>query len=71
MIEREEHLAWCQRRALKYIDANDLPNAYASMCSDMGKHPETGITATVGQLGIMHVMNKNADGLRHWIEGFR
>ena len=38
---RAEHLAWCKRRAMEYVDAGDLSNAVASMGSDLSKHPET------------------------------
>jgi hypothetical protein len=36
-----EHLAWCRSRALAYVDAGDLPSTWASLCSDLGKHPQT------------------------------
>jgi hypothetical protein len=38
---RKEHLEWCERRALEYVEMGDLKNAYASMASDLRKHPET------------------------------
>ena len=34
---RAEHLAWCKKRALEYVDAGDLLQAYTSMASDLGK----------------------------------
>lgn len=40
-MTRFEHLEWCKKRALEYIDSGDIKNAYASMASDMMKHPET------------------------------
>jgi hypothetical protein len=34
-LTRDEHLAWCKRRALGYVDAGDLTHAVASMASDL------------------------------------
>jgi hypothetical protein len=39
MMDRDEHLAWCKKRALEYWRAGDLANAVASMGSDLDKHP--------------------------------
>jgi hypothetical protein len=44
---RDEHLAWCKQRALVYVDAGDLSQAFTSMGSDLDKHP-----ATTGHSGI-------------------
>ena len=41
MRTAEEHLAWCKKRALEYLDAGELANAFTSMLSDMDKHPDT------------------------------
>src|SRR6476660_9902729 len=40
-LTRDEHLAWCKRRALEYVDAGDLTRAVASMTSDLKTHPDT------------------------------
>ncbi len=40
-MTRDEHLAWCKKRALEYCDQGDVTNAFASFASDMNKHPET------------------------------
>jgi hypothetical protein len=69
-MTRHEHLAWCKRRALEYLDAGDLANAVASMGSDMGKHPETGMSDTLMSLGMMLIIRNDAPGVRRWIEGF-
>lgn len=69
-MTREEHLKWAKERALKYLDAGDLPNAFSSMGSDMGKHPELGMNAFLGTLGLLHVQAGDARELRRWIEGF-
>ena len=40
-MDRSEHLEWCKKRALEFIKAGDLQQAYASMASDMRKNSET------------------------------
>lgn len=70
---RAEHLAWCRRRALAFLDAGDLTNAVASMQSDLSKHPLTqghiGIAA--GTFLLIQIMPDTAAYVRQWIEGFR
>jgi hypothetical protein len=70
-MDRSEHLALCKKRALEYLDQGDLMNAVTSMGSDMSKHPETGISPVLWQLGTLHLINHDALGVRRWIEGFR
>jgi hypothetical protein len=70
MMERAEHLAWCKQRALEYLDAGDVENAVASMGSDMGKHPETGINPTLMALGMRYLIDRDAGAIRRWITGF-
>ena len=40
-MNRQEHLEWCKKRALDYVDMGDISQAFASMLSDLRKHPET------------------------------
>ena len=40
-MTRAEHLEWCKQRAFEYCEAGDTLGAFASMASDLGKHPET------------------------------
>lgn len=71
-LTRAEHLAWCKRRALDYVDAGDLTNAFASIASDMKKHPETENHAGL-QIGAMLLMGghlSTAAEMRKFIEGF-
>lgn len=71
-ITRAEHLAWCKQRALAYCDMGDLPQAYASMTSDLGNHPET-IGHSAIPLGMMMLVNghlSTAAKMREFIEGF-
>lgn len=72
----EEHLEWCKKRALEYLDAGELADAFTSMLSDMDKHPETKLrdtpTGTVlVQLGMLYVEQGDPCELRRWIVGFR
>lgn len=71
-MNREEHLAWCKKRALEYVAVGDLSQAYASMASDLGKHPETEGHAAI-QLGMMLMMGgqlNTPEEMRKFIEGF-
>jgi hypothetical protein len=47
-LTRDEHLAWCKRRALECIDAGDLTHAVAGMASDLKAHPDTDNLALAG-----------------------
>jgi hypothetical protein len=70
-MARDEHLAWCKKRALEYVDRGELVDAVASMGSDLRKHPELGANDFLLMLGMKHVMDHDADAVRRWIEGFR
>lgn len=69
---RDEHLAWCKARALAYVDAGDLPQAFASLGSDLSKHPETahhsGITLGTMLLCGGHLTTERQ--MRDFINGF-
>lgn len=72
MTKREDHLQWCKERAIKYVDNNDLKNAFASFQSDMGKHEETAHHMAL-QMGTMLLLSGNLDNdhqMREWINGF-
>lgn len=69
---RADHLAWCKKRALEYIDSGDTQGAFASMASDLNKHP--GTQGHIGiQLGMMQMMGGMLSGredMRRFIDGF-
>lgn len=71
-MDRQEHLKWCKKRALEYCDTGDTKNAFASMVSDLGKHPETadhsGIELGVRLLVAGHL--STITKMREFIEGF-
>lgn len=69
---RSEHLAWCKKRALEYCEAGDVSQAFASMGSDLGKHPETANHGAI-ELGMMMLMSNMLSTpaqMRKFIEGF-
>ena len=71
-MDRHEHIEWCKKRALEYVDRGDLTNAYASMGSDLTKHSETEkhIGIELG-MGLMVTGQLNtADKMRKFINGF-
>ena len=70
-MNRPTHLAWCKTRALEYVDAGDLSSAFASLISDLGKHPETRGHGA-GELGTMLLMAGQlgtVSQMREFIEG--
>lgn len=70
-MTRQEHLDWCKQRALAYLPG-DLENAFASMLSDLGKHPETKDHFGI-RLGMDLMLTGNLgseDQMRRFIEGF-
>jgi hypothetical protein len=72
MTTRAEHLAQAKRRALKYVDAGDLPSALASIGSDLDKHPETRDHPGT-KLGLILMINgslSTRDDMRRFIEGY-
>jgi hypothetical protein len=70
--ERQRHLAWCKKRALEYLDRDDLPSAVASMLSDLRKHPDTAGSASggLGIIGMMEAASGSEQAVERWIEGF-
>lgn len=70
-MTREQHMAWCKRRAHEYLDKGDVQNAVASMMSDLQKHPETEVRSpALNMLGIMAAQNNNVEEARRYIDGF-
>ena len=69
---RAEHLAWCKQRALEYVDAGNINQAFASMGSDLNKHPETANHSgiTLGAMMLMGGQLDTAEKMRRFIEGF-
>ena len=71
-MTRQQHLEWCKKRAHEYLANGDIQNAYASMASDLNKHPETEGHPAV-QLGMMLMMSGKLSSpteMGKFIDGF-
>lgn len=71
-MTRAEHLRWAKNRALEYCATGDLQGAFASIASDLGKHPETAGHAalTLGMMLLMGGQLNSERAMRDFIEGF-
>jgi hypothetical protein len=72
MNDRSEHLDWCKKRALGYVDRGQFADALASMGSDLDKHPDTANHKGI-QIGLLLLLNgslNNEHDMRRFIEGF-
>lgn len=72
MMNRSEHVEWCKKRALQYVDAGDVNGAFLSMTSDLRKHEETREHIGI-DLGMIQMLSGNLSSpekMRHFIEGF-
>ena len=68
---REEHMAFCKKRALQYLDKGDVSQAIASMLSDLSSHEDTkGVGELMSGIGLMTAMNNNQDEAFKFIDGF-
>jgi len=69
---RKEHLEWCKQRAMEYVFAGKYGEAFNSMTSDLGKHPETAnhIGAQLGLIEMMHGRLSGPVEMTAWIKGF-
>ncbi len=71
-MNRQEHLEWCKKRALEYVNKGDLSQGYASMVSDLRKHPETENHPAI-EVGMMMMFAHRfatAEEMRKFINGF-
>ena len=71
-MSREEHMQWSKQRALEYVEQGDIQGAYASIASDLQKHPDTQghIGIEMGMLQLMGGILRTPEQMRHFIEGF-
>lgn len=72
MTTRKDHMDWCKKRAIEYIDSGDSQQAYTSMISDLGKHPETEGHSGM-QLGMMMLISGllgTPSEMREFVNGF-
>jgi hypothetical protein len=63
-----------KKRALEHLDAGDPKEAFTSMLSDLGKHPDTekhpGVAMGVCFMMLPGWINNRVE-VRRWIVGFR
>lgn len=76
VLTRDEHIAWCKRRALDYLDRDDVEDgvrlAITSLLSDLNKHPETKPSGkSWGLLGLSVAMENDTARAREFIEGVK
>lgn len=71
-MTREEHIAWCKKRAHEYLDKGDIKNGVTSMLSDLQKHPETKLQdgSPLGMLGMMAIMSNSHQEAVRFVDGF-
>ncbi len=71
-MNRQQHLDWCKKRALGYVEAGNLQNAYTSMASDMLKHEKTAnhIGLELGMVMLLSGHLSTAKSMREFIEDF-
>ncbi len=71
-MTREEHLAWCKRRAYEYLNNGDVQNAITSMMSDLQKHEETKtqVGGVLDMLGFFAATAKDKQAAKRYIDGF-
>ena len=68
-MTRDEHLAWCKKRALEYLP-QDPVNAMASMMSDLKKHPDLENHPGLYIAPMYYSAHRDAREVQKWIEGF-
>ena len=68
----DEHIEWCKQRARVLLDDGDVPQAIASMLSDLGKHPETErVGKAMAMMGLMFAARGDLNEARKFVEGFQ
>jgi len=71
-MTRQEHLEWCKKRAMEYVDSGNVIDALTSMGSDLQKHPDTkdhiGMQLGMGLLMLGKLSSQ--EEMRKFIDGF-
>jgi len=71
-MTRQEHLDWCKKRAIEYLDNGDVIQAWSSMVSDLTQHQETSKHSAISlgaQLLFAGHLSSDAE-MRKFILGF-
>ena len=72
-MDRAEHLQWCKDRAMEYVRGGDINGAFASMASDIMKHPDTQhheSTNTLGMAQLIGGLISTPIQMEQWIQGY-
>lgn len=73
-MTREEHLDWCKKRAMEYVNKGELLEGVTSMMSDLTKHPDTasrsGPLAVLGVFALQQAQSGDRAGVVRYITGF-
>lgn len=69
-MTRDEHVAWCKKRAREYLDKGDIANGVTSMLSDMDKHPECRVNQALSMLGMAAIMQHDLQAAKRFVDGF-
>jgi len=70
MLTRQEHVAWCKKRAHEYIERGELMEAMTSMLSDLGKHPKTERSTELGGLMMITINSNSIPDVIRFVDGF-
>ena len=70
-MNRDEHLAWCKRRAFEYVEIGDVQGAITSLMSDLTKHDETMPSQRQMRLSMAVQLANSPDAAREFIRGIR
>lgn len=71
MTTRDEHMEFCKRRALEYVDIGELAQAVQSMGSDLAAHPQTMQATSILWIGHLEAETGDPEKVRRWIKGFK
>lgn len=71
-MSRAEHLRWAKDRALQYIERGEATKAWASMISDLHKHPEleSHVGLDIGTQMVVAGLLRTPEQFKRWIEDF-
>lgn len=72
--DRAKHIAWCQQRAMEYVDQGMLSQALAGLVADLTKFPhttDTSMALRIMQEGRPVALSGDAEAMRAFIRGVR
>ena len=70
--DREEHLRWCKRYALRTLSTGDVVSAIGEMGARLKTHSENAHQSPwIVEMGMLYARTGDVLGAQRWIEGFR